>query len=317
MMIPILLGIIVIVFSLMYIMPGDPARSILGESATQEALKQVREELKLDDPYMVRLGDYILGLLHGDFGTSFKTKRPVLEEIMSRYPTTLKLTFGSVIFGLVVGILFGIISAVRQYTALDRICTTISLFGVSAPSFWVAMILVLIFSVNLKWLPATGTVGIVSWILPVFTMGLNASALIMRMTRSSMLEVIRQDYIRTAKAKGQRELKIITHHALRNAMVPIVTVIGIQICVLLAGAVLVESVFALPGIGKYVIDSIGFKDFPAVQGVVLWIGLNCAIINLLVDITYAFIDPRIKSMYKNTNPFKFLKPKRLGGKADA
>ena len=305
MMIPILLGIIIIVFTLMYITPGDPALSILGETATEESIQQVHEELGLDDPYFVRLGNYMLGLLQGDFGDSYKTKRPVMDEILSRYPTTLILTFGSVAFGLVVGILFGIISAIRQYSVLDRICTTISLFGVSAPSFWVAMLLVLVFAVKLEWLPPTGTDSIECWILPIFTMGLQASALIMRMTRSSMLEVIRQDYIRTAKAKGQSELKIVVYHALRNAMIPIVTVIGIQICALLAGAVLAESVFALPGLGKYVVDSIGYKDFPAVQGVVLWIGLNCIVINLIVDIIYCFIDPRIKSMYKGKKLFQF------------
>lgn len=303
MMIPILLGIIVIVFTLMYITPGDPALSILGETATEESIQRVHDELGLDDPYLVRLGRYVLGLFQGDLGTSYKTKRPVMDEILSRYPTTLILTFGSVAFGLVVGVLFGIISAIRQYSILDRVCTIISLFGVSAPSFWVAMLLVLIFSVNLGWLPATGNESVIHWILPVFTMGLQASALIMRMTRSSMLEVIRQDYIRTAEAKGQSELNIVIHHALRNAMIPIVTVIGIQICALLAGAVLAESVFALPGLGKYVVDSIGYKDFPAVQGVVLWIGLNCIVINLIVDIVYCFIDPRIKSMYKGKKLF--------------
>lgn len=303
MMIPVLIGIIVIVFTLMYVTPGDPAMSILGETATEESIERVHEELGLDDPYVVRLGHYVEDLLHGDLGDSYKTKRPVIDEILSRYPTTLKLTFGSVAFGLVVGVLFGVISALRQYSVLDRVCTTVSLFGVSAPSFWVAMLLVLIFSIKLRWLPATGTATAACWVLPVFTMGLQASASIMRMTRSSMLEVIRQDYIRTARSKGQSELMIVMRHALKNAMIPIVTVIGIQICGLLAGSVLVESVFALPGLGKYVVDSIGYKDFPAVQGVVLWIGLNCIVINLIVDIIYSFIDPRIKSEYKGKRLF--------------
>lgn len=296
-MIPVLLGIIVIVFTLMYITPGDPVLSILGENATQESIDQLHEELGLDDPYFVQLGHYLLNVLHGDLGISYRSQRPVLEEIMSRYPTTLKLTFGSVGLGIVIGILFGIVSAVRQYSILDKVCTSISLFGVSAPSFWIAMLLVLVFSVKLDWLPPTGSYGIKYWILPVFTMGLQASALIMRMTRSSMLEVVRQDYIRTARAKGQNEVAIVFRHAFRNALVPIVTVVGIQICGLLAGSVLVETVFALPGLGKFIVDSVGYKDFPAVQGGVLWIGLNCIVVNLIVDIIYSFIDPRIKTSY--------------------
>lgn len=304
MMIPVLLGIIIIVFTLMYVTPGDPALSILGESATEETIQQLHEELGLDDPYVVQLGNYVVRLFQGDLGVSYKSRRPVISEILSRYPTTLKLSFGSIAFGLIVGVIFGIVSAIRQYSIIDRIFTSISLFGVSAPSFWVAMLLVLVFSVRLGWLPATGTEGITCWILPIFTMGLQASASIMRMTRSSMLETIRQDYIRTAKAKGQTEFKVVVLHALRNAIIPVITVVGIQICGLLAGSVLVESVFALPGIGKFLVDSIGYKDIPAVQGVVLWIGLNSIVINLIVDIIYTFIDPRIKTVYEELNPLR-------------
>ena len=298
-MVPTLLGIIVIVFTLMFIAPGDPAVSILGDNASPDAIAQLRKDLRLDDSYFVQLGRYVFDVLRGDLGNSFRSKRPVIEEILDRYPTTLKLTFGSLSLGIIFGILAGIISAIRQYSFLDKFYTTISLFGVSAPSFWIAMLLVLIFSVNLKFLPATGSYSFAHWILPIFTMGLQASAFIMRMTRSSMLEVIRQDYIRTAKAKGQSEIVIVFRHALRNAMVPIVTIIGIQICSFLAGSVLVETVFALPGLGKFIVDSVSFKDYPAVQGAVLWIGLNCIFINLIVDIIYCFIDPRIKTMYRS------------------
>ncbi|BCK86049.1 ABC transporter permease [Dysosmobacter sp. NSJ-60] len=304
-MIPVLLGIVVIVFTLMYVGGGDPTISILGENVTPEAQAEIREELGLDDPYLVRLGNYLLDLLHGDLGDSYRSKRPVMDEILARYPTTLKLTFGSIALGIVVGVIVGIISAVRQYSLLDKIGTFISLFGVSAPSFWIAMMLVLVFSVKLNLLPATGSHTLACWVLPVVTLGLQCGAFIMRMTRSSMLEVIRQDYIRTAKAKGQSEFKIVISHAFRNALVPIITTIGIQICGFLAGSVLVESVFALPGLGKYVVDSVNYKDYPAVQGVVLFIAINCVIINLLTDIIYCFVDPRIKAQYGRKKGVKF------------
>lgn len=296
-MVPVLLGITTIVFTLMYFTPGDPALSILGENATPEQVAEIHTQLGLDDPYIVRLGHYILNALHGDFGTSYRTGNPVIREILARYPYTLTLAVSSTIIGIIIGITAGIISAVKQYSFLDNILTSFSLFGVSAPSFWIAMILVLAFSVHLKWFPATGSYGFVYWILPVFTLGLQASAFIMRMTRSSMLEVIRQDYIRTSKAKGQSNFLTIMRHAFKNAQVPIITTIGIRICGFLAGAVLVETVFAIPGLGKYIVDSVSFKDYPVVQGGVLWIGLNCVIINLLVDIIYCFVDPRIKSQY--------------------
>lgn len=298
-MVPVLLGIIVIVFTLMYITPGDPALSILGENATPEAIEEIHEKLGLGDPYFVRLGRYLLNLTRGDFGDSYRSKRPVMDEIMARYPTTLTLAFSSIGLGILIGVSAGIISSVRQYSVLDKATTMFSLFGVSAPSFWIAMVLVVIFSVNLQWLPATGSYSVWHWILPVFTMGLQSSAFIMRMTRSSMLEVIRQDYIRTAKAKGQSEIAIIIRHAFRNAMVPIITIIGIQICGFLAGSVLVETVFALPGLGKFIVDSVGYKDYPAVQAGVLWIGLNCVVINLIVDIIYCFVDPRIRTQYSS------------------
>ena len=304
-MIPVLLGIVVIVFTLMYVGGGDPTISILGENVTPEAQAEIREELGLDDPYLVRLGNYLLDLLHGDLGDSYRSKRPVMDEILARYPTTLKLTFGSIALGIVVGVIVGIISAVRQYSLLDKIGTFISLFGVSAPSFWIAMMLVLVFSVKLNLLPATGSHTLACWVLPVVTLGLQCGAFIMRMTRSSMLEVIRQDYIRTAKAKCQSEFKIVISHAFRNALVPIITTIGIQICGFLAGSVLVESVFALPGLGKYVVDSVNYKDYPAVQGVVLFIAINCVIINLLTDIIYCFVDPRIKAQYGRKKGVKF------------
>ncbi len=293
----VLLVTVVIIFTLMYFVPGDPAISLLGESATYEAVREIHERLGLDDPYLVRLGRYIWDFTHGDLGISYRSKNPVFGELMARYPTTLKLAFGSTILGILIGVSAGIVSAVKQYSLFDRIFTTISLFGASAPSFWIAMVLVLVFSLWLGLLPATGSYGIRYWILPIFTLGLQCSASIMRMTRSSMLEVIRQDFVRTARAKGQSELKIIVNHALRNALIPILTITGIKMCGFLGGSVLVETVFALPGIGKYILDSVGFQDYPVVQGGVVWICFNCVVITFIVDMLYGLVDPRIRSMY--------------------
>ena len=286
-----------LVFTLMQFLPGDPALAMLGESATEESVAAIHEQYGLDDPYLVQLGRYVWNLLHGDFGTSYRSKAPVLNELLARYPVTLMLTFGSVFVGLVLGVVAGIYSAIRQYSVLDRVLTSISLFGSSTPSFWVGMLLILIFSIKLGWLPASGTYGWQYWILPLITMGIQTSTSFMRMTRSCMLEVVRQDYVRTAKAKGQTEFNVVIRHAFRNALIPILTVTGIKICYFLGGAVVVESVFALPGLGKYILDSVSMKDYPVVQGGVLLICLSCIVITLLVDILYMIVDPRIKTTY--------------------
>jgi peptide/nickel transport system permease protein len=301
MMIPVLLGMTVIVFTLMYFSPGDPVEILLGTEATQESKDALRSELGLDKPYIVQLGSYIKKVfLKFDIGTSYRSKLPVSQEILSRFPVTLRLTVNGVLIGIVLGIVAGIISAVRQYSLLDKLATTFALFGISCPAFWLALMLVLIFSINLRWLPVSGSYGFEYWILPSLTLGLQTSGIIMRMTRSSMLDVIRQDYIRTARAKGQKESVVIMRHAFRNALMPIVTVIGLQICTQLAGAVLTESVFALPGVGKYMVESINQRDYPSVQGTVLFVGVLCIFVNLIVDIVYAFIDPKIKSLYKTS-----------------
>lgn len=293
----VLVAAIILVFTLMEFAPGDPIRSMLGEGATVEQEIALREKLGLDRPYLERLGSFIWGLLHGDLGRSYRSDISVFDEIISRYPITLKLTFGSVALGILIGVPIGIISSVKQYSIFDRVFTGISLFGVSAPSFWIAMLLVLIFSVKLRWLPPTGTYSFEYWILPVVTMGLQTSASIMRMTRSSILEIIRQDYVRTARAKGQTESKIILKHVLPNALIPILTTVGISICSFLGGSVLVETVFAMPGLGKFILDSVNFKDYPCVLGGILWISLNCVVVTFIIDMLYAVVDPRIKSVY--------------------
>lgn len=298
MMIPVLLGVIIIVFSIMYITPGDPARMILGETAPASAVEELRESLGLNGSYFSQLFTYVKKLVFEfDLGYSYASKKPVINEILERFPTTLLLATLSVTISVVVGVTMGIISATKQYSIFDKIATSIALLGVSMPTFWAGLMAVIIFAVHLRWLPASGSYGWEYWILPSLTLGLSSSATIMRMTRSSMLEVIRQDYIRTARAKGQKESVVIMFHALKNAMIPVVTVIGMRFGALLGGSVLIESVFAIPGLGKFIIDSINMRDNPVVQGGVLLLALSFSICNLLVDILYGFIDPRIKSQY--------------------
>lgn len=293
-MIPMLLGIIFIVFSLMYIAPGDPAITILGESATEEAIEQIHEEYGLNDPYIVRLGREILRLLRGDMGESYLSGRKVTDEIGARFPTTLKLVLISAFFGLIIGVIGGVISAVRQYSIWDRICTMFSLLGISVPSFWLSMLLVMLFAMKFKILPISGLRSPASYVLPVFTLGLQSSAYIMRMTRSSMLDVIRQDYISTARAKGQSEMITIFKHALKNSVNTIMTAFGLQVGQMMAGTVMVETIFAIPGLSKYLIDCVNNNDFPTVQGIVVVLAFTTLLINLIVDIIYGFIDPRIK-----------------------
>ena len=295
--IPVFIGVIIIVFTLLYISPGDPATIILGESATEENIANLRAALGTDRPYIVQLIDYIRGVFTLDFGTSYRSGRPVLEEILERFPTTALLAFLSIVIAGTFGVVTGIVSATRQYSWLDRLATGVALFGVSMPAFWQALMLILIFSLWLGWLPASGSYGWQYWILPTVTLGTESMATIMRMTRSSMLESIRQDYVRTARAKGQTEFKVVMSHALRNSLIPILTVLGIRFGALLGGAIFTETVFSLNGTGQYMVQAINLKDYPAVQGTVLFTAAIFTIVNLLVDILYGIADPRLRSMY--------------------
>lgn len=298
-MIPILLGVTVIVFTFMYITPGNAASILLGDSATPENVAALEKELGLDQPYVVQLLNYIKNIvINHDLGTSYRTKQPVMGEILIRLPNTLKLATLAIILAAIIGIITGIISAVRQYTIADRIATSVALIGVSMPPFWLGLLLIMVFSVKLGVLPSSGISTWKHWILPAVTLGTAVAGIIMRMTRSSMLDVIRQDYIKTARAKGQKEVLVIVKHEFRNALIPIVTVIGVQFGTLMAGAILCESIFAINGVGKFLVDSIYNKDYPSVMGTVLIVAVLCTVVNLLVDILYCFIDPRIKSVYK-------------------
>lgn len=298
-LIPVILGVTFVIFSMMYFTPGDPAQIMLGESAKPEDVAKLREELGLDDPYLTQFVRYIKkAVVDQDIGTSYSTKRPVAQEITNRFPTTLKLAACSILIAVALGIPIGIISATKQYSIFDNVTMVLALIGVSMPNFWQGLLLILLFSVNLRWLPSSGFSTWKHMILPAVTIGTSTTAIIARMTRSSMLEVIRQDYIRTARAKGQVESKVINHHALKNALIPIITVIGIQFGYLMGGAVLTESIFAVPGVGRLMVQSIKERDFPVVQGSVLFIAIAFSLVNLVVDILYAFVDPRIRSQYK-------------------
>lgn len=295
MMIPIILALAFIVFTMMYITPGDPVKIKLGENITKEAYEMERETMGLDDPFVVQFVRYIGNFVRGDFGTSWKNGQSVASELAVRLPYTIKLSLWSMAVAMLIGIGCGIISAIKQYSILDNITTGIALFGVSAPSFWIALMFILLFSVKLNWLPSSGTYGPEYWIMPVAVLGLQQGATIMRFTRTAMLDVVRQEYIQTARAKGQKESVVIGKHALKNALIPIITSLGVQLCTLMTGSILVESVFSIPGMGKFITDSISYRDRPSVQAAVIILGIICTLINLLVDILYSYIDPRVKT----------------------
>lgn len=297
-LIPVLLGVSFLVFTIMSLTPGDPAQLILGENAPKEAILKLREEMGLNDSFIFQYFRFIKNAIVGDFGRSYTTGRDVFGEIFSRFPNTLVLAVLGVIIAIIIGIPLGIISATKQYSALDSISMLGALLGVSMPNFWLGLMLILTFSVGLGWLPSGGFDGWKSVILPAITLGSGSAAIITRMTRSSMLEVIRQDYIRTARAKGVAEKIVVNKHALKNALIPVITVIGLQFGGLLGGAVLTESVYSWPGVGRMMVDAIRQKDTPTVLATVVFLATTFSIVNLFIDILYAYVDPRIKSQYK-------------------
>ena len=297
MLIPVMLGVILLVFFIISLTPGDAASMILGDGATEERIIELRDEMGLDDPLIVQYGRYMWDLLRGNMGDSYSTGRSVAGEIVQRFPNTFKLTVTAIFLSVLISIPIGVISATKQYSLFDNIGMILALVGISMPSFWTGLILIIIFALNLGWFPSGGMKGIMSLVLPAFTLAIASTASITRTTRSSMLEVIRQDYINTAKAKGVSRRKVITKHALGNALIPAVTVIGLEFGILLGGAVLTETVFSWPGIGRLMVESIQRKDTPMVLGCVIIFSLSFSIVNLLIDILYAYIDPRIKANY--------------------
>ncbi|MCT6815464.1 MAG: ABC transporter permease [Lysinibacillus fusiformis] len=288
-----LIGVSILVFLMMHFIPGDPVTYILGDFASEEAIVEMKKTLGLDQPLFIQYIDYIKNVLQGNLGTSYITGLTVGEEIMARFPITVQLALYSLIIGSVIGILMGILAAVKQNTIFDQLAMVISLIGISAPGFWIALFLIWMFSYQFNIFPISGYQGFYSLILPSITLGLGSAGNIARMTRSSMLEVIKQDFMRTAQAKGLAMIPMIFKHALQNAMIPVITLIGLQFGFLLAGAVVIETVFALPGLGSFSIEAITKRDLPTVQGLVLFMAFLFIITNMIVDLVYSLIDPRI------------------------
>ncbi|MCL0079775.1 ABC transporter permease [Dehalococcoidia bacterium] len=293
--IPVLIGVSLLVFAMVRLVPGCPAVAIAGVHATPEFIEQVRRDLGLDRPLHTQYFIFVGNLLRGDLGVSTRTGRPAATEIWDKFPNTVELAMASTLVASVIGIIAGVISATRQHSIFDSGSMLVALFGVSVPVFWLGLVLMLLFAVTLDWLPAGGRGGTIEYlILPAITLGAASAAIIARMTRSSMLEVLRQDFITTARAKGLRERIVTYKHALKNALIPVVTIIGLQSGILLGGAVLTETVFAWPGVGRLMVDSIMARDFPVVQGAVLLFAVCFVFVNLFVDVLYSFLDPRIR-----------------------
>lgn len=293
--IPVILGVTIAVFSMLHLVPGDPVQMMLGEFQTSPAqIEQLRAQLHFDEPIPKQYGRFLLGAVQGDLGYSIRSKRPVMTEILDNLPSTMLLAATGLGIALVIGLTLGVIAAVKQNTWADISAMIIAMLGVSMPSFWLGLLLIFTFSLRLNWFPATGGGDLRHLVLPATTLGLGASAIIARLTRSTMLEVLRQEYIITARAKGLRETVVIVRHALRNALIPTVTILGLQFGQLLGGTVVIETVFGRPGLGRLIVAGILEKDFPLVQGIVLFIAVSYVTINLLVDLVYAVLDPRIR-----------------------
>ncbi|MBS5520688.1 MAG: ABC transporter permease [Clostridiales bacterium] len=298
-MIPILIIVAILIFTLMYFVPGDPVQIILGDNASEEQIAETEAALGLDKPYIVRLGNYLLGICHLDFGTSYMKGTEVGADLMERFPNTLILATLSILFTIAIGIPLGIQCAMRANKATDKILMFLTMLGNSMPGFWLALLLVLLFSVKLNWLPSNGADSLKYFILPVVANSIGSLADITRQTRSSMLEVIRSDYVVTARSKGLPENGVIWKHALPNALIPIITLCGSRFGFMLGGTVIIETVFSIPGIGTYLVNGINSRDYPIVQGSIIYIAFIFAFIMLLTDLIYAYVDPRIKAQYVN------------------
>ena len=294
-MIPVLIGITFIIYTILALTPGDPAVAILGETATQEQIEELREEMGLNDFFVIRYFKYIFNAVRGDFGTSYRTGLSVVSELMARLPYTFILAFFGVGLATIIGVPIGIVSAVKQYTLTDNVVTAVAMIMCSVPPFWLSLMLMMLFSLKLGWFPSIGVDSWRNFVIPIVAMAIGNMATMIRMTRSMMLEVIREDYIRTARAKGASERTIILKHALRNAILPVVTQVGISFGFQLGGAMVCETVFSIPGLGNMIITAVRQKDIPRVMGAIIFVAAAISLVNLLMDVVYVWIDPRLKT----------------------
>ena len=293
--IPVVFGVSLAVFSMLFLIPGDPVKMMLSEFATNpEQIARMRAQLHLNEPFAEQFGRFVWGAVRGDLGSSIRDRRPVTTEILEVLPATLQLSLAALVLAAVLGIALGIIAAVHQNSWWDLGSMVVALVGVSVPSFWLGLLLIFLFSLRLEWLPATGGGGLDHLLMPAFALGLGAAAIIARLTRSSMLEVLRTEYMTTARAKGLGGPSVVLRHGLLNALIPIITIFGLQFGSLLAGTVIIETVFGRPGVGRLLVNAILNKDFPLVQGIVLFVAAGYVLINLAVDVVYAAVDPRIR-----------------------
>ena len=291
--IPTLFGVLVVAFLLLNVAPGDPVAEMVGERADSATIARLRAELRLDDPLPVQFGHYLWGAVRGDLGRSYITQRPVLGDLIERFPKTLQLAAAAMVLAATCGITLGVIAAVRQGGAVDRLSMLLAYVGVSFPVYWVGLLLILLFAVALRWLPPSGYGGLAFLALPALTLGTRSIAFLARMTRGAMLDVLSSDFVRTARAKGLSEARVVGRHAFRNALLPVITVLGLDVGNYLTGSILTETIFSWPGVGRYVLLAIEKRDLPAVQGSILFLSVVFVLVNLLTDLLYAKADPRV------------------------
>lgn len=292
--IPVLLGVATLVFSLIHFIPGDPAQAMLGETAAPSDVAALRRQLGLDRPLLEQYAAFLAGAAQGDLGTSLRTGEPVTDQLLERLPATFELAAAAMLFAVLFAIPLGIAAAVRRGTAVDHAAMTVALAGVSVPNFWLGPLLALVFAVELGWLPVSGRGELSHLVLPAVSLGAGLSAILARMTRASLLEELREQYVQAARARGVSGTRAVMRHAFRNSLIPVVTIIGLQFGVVLTGAVITETIFAWPGVGRLLIQSIGFRDYPLVQGCILFIAVVYVMVNLVTDLVYGVLDPRIR-----------------------
>jgi ABC-type dipeptide/oligopeptide/nickel transport system permease component len=291
---PVLFGVVTLVFSFIHLVPGDPVQIMLGEGAQAVDVEQLRHKLGLDQPILTQYGSYLKDLLRGDLGVSFRFGEPVTQIILSRYPATMQLACLALAVGILIAVPAGVLAATRPGSWLDRTITSVTLLGISLPNFVLGPLAIIVFSILLGWLPVSGRLGPAHYVLPAATLGAALSAILTRMVRAGMIEELQEEYVKTARAKGLPESKVLLKHALKNSLIPVVTVIGLQFGTLLAGAIITETIFSWPGIGRLTIQAINSRDYPLVQGCILMIASTYVAVNLLTDLVYGFLDPRIK-----------------------